>query len=40
MSLYLTKVVELSLKEKHFHQIVQFFLYLIYLWAEPLSDKF
>ena len=29
MNLYLTKSVELGLKEKHFHQI-GFFLYLIY----------
>jgi len=31
MNLYLTKIVELGLKEKHFHQIVLFFLYRIYL---------
>ena len=40
MSLYWTKIVELGLKEKHFHESVQFFLYLIHLWTEPLSDKF
>ena len=40
MSLYLTKSVEISLKEKAFSSNCSVFLYLIYLWAEPLSDKF